>query len=145
MKNDEVAMRLIDSVREQKSLISGAEKKKYCTNCVLNMGDGPPINLHVVSSLEELCSILSRLLSKNHFHRLSCGELGLPITNLSFGGYDLDDWVADIKTKSEKIRIGEKKKRLAELESKLQSLVSDEKRKELELLAISKELGIEDK
>jgi hypothetical protein len=58
-------------------------------------------------------------------------------------GFSFDQWMADFITRVEKIRISEKKQELKDLEARLDKLVSKERREELELVAIRKQLGLE--
>lgn len=54
------------------------------------------------------------------------------------GSFDKDEWLADCKKRVAKMKYEEQKKNLQELESRLDKLVSPERRRELELEALEK-------
>lgn len=56
-------------------------------------------------------------------------------------GSPVEDWLADIKARIAKVKIGEKRKKLEDLEKRLNAIVSPELRAQLELEAIEKALG----
>ena len=57
----------------------------------------------------------------------------LEINNLEISGYYASEWIVDIKSKIEIITYKEKEKELKVLEAKLDKMLSDEKKTELEL------------
>ena len=57
-------------------------------------------------------------------------------------GFSVEDWKSDLQTRINKIQITKKKAELEALESKLNLLISPEMRTQMEIDAISKELGI---
>ena len=56
------------------------------------------------------------------------------------GSYLVSDWIQDMKTRAAKIQLISEKNELAELESRLQAIVSPEQRRLMELEAIAKSL-----
>lgn len=67
-------------------------------------------------------------------------ELGVDKHECEHDGYAIDDWIADIKTRLNKIQIKSKKDALAALEARLDKIISPELRAEMELAAIEAEL-----
>jgi superfamily I DNA/RNA helicase len=86
----------------------------------------PTKNLNTLNE-EELKSLLVYLsLFKKESDELQLWELQLHWFNLS-------DYISDIKSKLDEIKYKYKIKQLKEMEDKLEKLLSDDKRKELEL------------
>ena len=63
---------------------------------------------------------------------MSAKDLGLEEEYL-FNGYKIEEWVADIKAKMENLNRAEEESKLRIMESKLDQLLSNEKKIELEL------------
>ncbi|MCJ0174347.1 hypothetical protein [Clostridioides difficile] len=53
--------------------------------------------------------------------------------NLVMSGYDVQDWIDDIKSKLDILTINEERSKLEEMEIKLMELLSNEKKVELEI------------
>jgi len=58
----------------------------------------------------------------------------------SYGGYSYEDWVADFKTRIEKISLNEKRAQLDKLVRALDKIVSPELRRQLDLEKLEKEI-----
>lgn len=127
---------------KQKKEISKAENPKWVTNCSFKFNEGgPSINLHVASEIRLLISICAHLREKERSYLEAAGALGMAdFPSFMWDGFTVLDWVSDIKSRINKIQIASKKKKLEELESRLNSIISPELRAELELEAISAEL-----
>jgi hypothetical protein len=100
------------------------------TNCSLDL-DGTRFNIHTLGP-----DALTLLLIKLNALVLSMNDL--KISSLTISGYSILSWIADIKTKLEIIAQKEEENNLKGLESKLSTLLSSDKRTELELEAIEK-------
>jgi hypothetical protein len=127
-EKDKKVQQLIEIAKKKKEAIAKTEKAKYLTNC--NFRTNPDVsqgtNLHTVTSPRKLVDMLS-LGYEGKFEWL---------------GFTFEEWEADIKTKLDKINLKAEKKKLEELESRLDKLVSKEVREQMELEAIERELGI---
>jgi hypothetical protein len=55
-------------------------------------------------------------------------------------GFTLEQWRADIQTRMNKIQITAKRKELEDMEKQLNNLISPERRREMELEALTKKL-----
>lgn len=125
-KNDDRILELKKQIEDKRKAIS--EKKVGFvpeTNCVLNM-DGMTINLNVCSD-DELVLLLIRLNS----YLMSAVDLGMPDFEIS--GYSVTDWIKDIKSKLEVSSLKKEETDLKKMESKLDKLLSDDKKTELEI------------
>lgn len=130
-------------VLQQKEEIAKTEKLSWITNCSFSYDKNSAnrLNLQVINDIEELISILSFLISKEKDHKAATDILELEHP-FKWMGYSLKDWQTDIKSRVHKIKISDKKKKLEVLQTKLNNLVSEERREEIELDNIKKELGL---
>lgn len=141
-KTDERTLQLIKEVAKQKKEISKAERPNWVTNCSFKFVEGgPAINLHVESDLRVLIGIAAHLQEKERNYIQAAGALDLTeFPPFAWGGFPTADWLNDIKSRISKIQIATKKKKLEELETRLNAIISPDLRAELELEAISAEL-----
>lgn len=123
-KNDERVLQLKEIIDKKQSELKGAKKFAPLTNCVLDL-EGQKYNLNVLQS-DELKLLLVRL----NMYLMSAKDLK---TNLEISGYNVSEWITDIKCKIEIFEYKQKEAELKALEAKLDKLLSDEKKTELEL------------
>lgn len=125
-KNDDRILELKKQIETKKKAIS-EKKVRFIpeTNCVLNM-DGMTINLNVCSD-DALVLLLIRLNS----YRMSAVNLGM--SDFEISGYSITAWIKDIKSKLEISSLKKEGADLKKMESKLDKLLSDDKKTELEI------------
>jgi hypothetical protein len=63
-------------------------------------------------------------------------ELGV-VYNFTWLGFSVDEWKEDFQTRVNQISVQEKRKELAELESRLNAIISPELKAQMELEAIA--------
>jgi hypothetical protein len=68
-------------------------------------------------------------------------EFGISEYKFKWLGFSYEDWSSDFQTRINKININKKKEELQNLETRLNSLISPELRRELELKEIEKMLS----
>ena len=131
MTNDDKIMQLKAIIEKKKEELK--KYKKFCpvTNCVLDL-DGRKYNLNVLQE-NELVLLLVRLDS----YHVSAERLHLTLT---LSGYDILDWIDDIKDKLKDIEKRSKQLELKKIEVKLTELLSENKKKELEIGEIEAKL-----
>lgn len=124
MTNDDKIMQLKVIIEKKKEELK--KYKKFCpvTNCVLDL-DGKKYNLNVLQENE-----LVLLLVKLDSYLVSANRLNL---TLMLSGYDVLDWIEDIRDKLKDVEKKKKESELNKMESKLTTLLSDNKKTELEL------------
>jgi hypothetical protein len=120
---DKIVKELFDVIQEKKAAIAKAEKPTWETNCAFRYGkeSSNSTNIHVCSSVEELLEILTFLVTRKDAYDTAQKLLGTSI-KFKWFGYTFGEWLADIKTRMDKIEISNKKKELEELEGRLDKL-----------------------
>ena len=134
---DSKIIELFDVLSKQKKDLEATKKeieRKWETNCSLQFGNEAPINIQTTSA-EILHSALSRLICQKDYNIKAAIELGLPVDS-KINGFDFDSWVNDFKKRMASIQLNSKKKKIQELETRLNAIVSPEQKRQLELEAI---------
>jgi len=140
MSNDKLALDLLKTIQAQKAEISSIQRANWQTSCSYKI-NGHTVNLQVVTDVSKLVRVAADVIFAKEFHHKSCRELGLDITDTIIDGYSADQWLEDCKTRLARLQLSQKKARLQQMEDKVNTLISPEKRAALELQAIAKELG----
>lgn len=128
-KNDDRILELKKQIEAKKKSIS-EKKVKFIpeTNCVLNM-DGMTINLNVCSD-DALLLLLIRLNS----YLMSAKDLNM--ADFEISGYSVTAWIKDIKSRLELSGLKKEKSDLKKMESKLDKLLSDDKKQSWKLMKL---------
>ena len=122
-KNDERVLQLKKLIETKKSELS-TQRFVPMTNCVLDIED-KKYNLNVLQEKE-----LEFLMVKLNAYSMSADNLKI---DLVISGYGVNEWLADISGKLAIIIDKKKRDELKALEAKLDKMLSDEKKTELEL------------
>ena len=142
---DQIVLELLNKVEEKKKQIGNAERPSWITNCSFgyNADANARINLQVVRELETLVEIHAFLTAKDNAFSASLVTLKLTEKEVPFKhlGFTYDQWIADIQTRINQLRIKAKKDELAVLEARVNALVSPEQRRAIELEKLVKEIG----
>lgn len=142
---DAVVLQLLAKVEEKKKQIGSAERPSWITNCSFGFdpNNNNRINIQVVRELETLVEIHAFLTSKYGHYQASLKELGISEKEAPFKwlGFTFDQWVSDIQTRINGLRIKSKRDELAKLEERVNALVSPEQRRKIELEKLMKEIG----
>ena len=103
------------------------------TNCILEF-KGTTYNLNACSA-----EMLTLLLVELNIYVMSAADLGISLPVLS--GYSIEMWMTDIKNKLSVLSVKQEESNLKKMEAKLDKLLSDDKKTELELDEIASLLG----
>lgn len=131
-KNDERVLQLKKIIDEKKSERKSVKRFTPLTNCVLVL-DNQSYNLNVLQ-LDDLKILLVKL----NMYLMSANDLDI---GLDISGYNISEWISDVKSKMEIFEYKKKESDLKTLEAKLDKMLSDEKKTELELDEIAALLG----
>ena len=123
-KNDERVLQLKQVIDKKKSELKGSKRFTPLTNCVLDLEE-QKYNLNVLQ-LDDLQFLLVKL----NMYLMSAKNLGIC---LEISGNNIEEWITDIKCKIEIFEYKKKEAELKALEVKLDKMLSNEKRTELEL------------
>lgn len=133
-KNDDRILQLKKQIAEKKEELSKANVRFVPeTNCIIEL-DGERLNLNVLTK-----NALELLMLKLNMYVMSAHSLDVPIPEIS--GYHIGLWISDIRKKLDCIVTKREEKELKEMEAKLDKLLSDDKKTELELDSIAALLG----
>ena len=129
--NDSKIMELKKQIEEKKIKLGKSQKFTPITNCSIEL-DGVRTNIQVLNKEQ-----LTYLLVKLNSYALSAKSLEIDFV---ISGYHVADWITDIKSKLDFVSRKEEENKLKMMESKLHQLLSNEKKVELEIDEIMKNL-----
>lgn len=129
-QNDEKILSLKKLIEERKKELG--EKRKFApiTSCSIEL-DGQRYNLNTLAR-----GGLNLILVKLRSYEMAAEDLDLP-DMIYISGFTTRDWIADIQAKLEILSRKAKEAQLKELEDKLNTMLSEDKRTELELDSIA--------
>lgn len=126
---------------EEKTLkfneLDGLHKANWQTKTTLVV-NGANVNLKTEKNLSKLKEVVIFLTKYKKDEEYASEILGVE-TNLKYEGFDIDKWIEDCKKAASKISYEQKKKELENLNIKLQSLLSEQKKKEIEFDKVMKD------
>lgn len=132
-KNDDRILELKEKIEEKKQELSGKNTRFVpVTNCIIEL-DGMTNNLYTCDSDK-----LALLLVKLNLYKKEAENLDIDFV---ISGYSIDDWITDIKNKFDITKTKAEIYNLKTMESKLDELLSEDKKTELEIDDIAALLG----
>lgn len=144
--SDQLIVDTIKLVSEKKAAIAAAERPVFRTNMSFSFVEGQmqnALNLHVQTDVRVFIGIAAFLIRCRASYDEASALLRLDDPpQFSWFGFSIDDWISDIKTRINKIQIVNERKKLEQLEERLNRIVSPELRARLELESITKELNV---
>ncbi|MDP9675353.1 hypothetical protein J2W97_001336 [Paenibacillus jamilae] len=127
--NDQKILELKKQIETKKKQISKSKKFSPVTNCSIEL-DGIRHNIQVLTK-EQVISLMVKLNS----YAMSADNLGL-LHNYTISGFNVAEWIDDLKSKLEFMSRKEEELKLKTMESKLDKLLSNDKKVELEISEI---------
>ena len=124
--NDSKIITLKNQISEKRRQIDKIKKFTPITNCSIEV-DGIRSNIQVLAK-DQLIALVVKLNS----YLSSAKELGL-LDEYIISGYKAEDWIADIKSKLDIVSRKDEERKLKDMEEKLDRLLSNEKKTELEI------------
>jgi len=122
--NDKKIMELKKQIEEKKNKVSKSQKFAPITNCSVEV-DGIRYNIQVLTK-DQLITLMVKLNS----YSMSAKDLEVEYI---VSGFEVSDWIQDIKSKLDYVSRKEEENKLRIMEAKLDQLLSNEKKVELEL------------
>jgi len=133
-KNDDKILLLKKQVDAKKAELGKAKRFAPITSCSIEL-DGTRYNLHA-SSREQLIYLLCKV----NLLSVAAEEVGYP-GECVVSGFSTEDWGADIRCKLAMLDQKQEEAKLKAMEAKLDKLLSEDKKTELELAEIEALLG----
>ena len=124
--NDSKIITLKNQISEKRKQIDKIKKFTPITNCSIEV-DSIRSNIQVLAK-EQLIALVVKLNS----YMSSARELGL-LDEYTISGFKVEDWITDIKSKLDIVSRKDEERKLKDMEEKLDRLLSNEKKTELEI------------
>jgi len=124
--NDKKIMELKKQIAEKKVKLEGINRFVPVTNCSIEL-DGQRYNLNTLQKEQ-----LTQLMVKVNLYSMSAKDLELD-DDYIISGYKPEEWIADMKAKLNILSKKDEERKLKAMEEKLDRMLSDEKKTELEL------------
>jgi len=136
---DEKVNKLFEIVKVKKEQIKKLDRPSFKTNLSLKTFEDGTVNLHAQNrySLVRYFSYLQREQSSFQQANLLLGTNEIFTNN----GFTFDEWTHDFKILVEKVLINDLKKDLADKEKKLNSLLSEDQRRQIQIEELEKDLA----
>jgi hypothetical protein len=138
--NDAAIKSLLQKVEDQKTNLGSREKASLETNGIFKYSDGNFFNLNTVVDVAILARALAFLITQEESFKEACKRLGVK-AEFKWDNYSVSEWEEDFKTRVRIIEYDKRKKTLDATKQKLNSLVSEEAKTEMELEEIAKALA----
>lgn len=135
-KNDERILVLKKQIEDKKNELGKQPRFSPVTTCLF-MHNGTRVNIHALTSIKDINYYLVIF----NLYAMSAGDLGIDNADFEIDGFSVLDWMNDLNNKKAVIEYAAKKAQLTTMEKKLDKLLSDDKKTELEIEAIANLLG----
>lgn len=135
-KNDERILELKKQIEEKKKELGKQPRFSPVTTCMFNH-QGNRVNIHALTSIKDINAMLVYF----NMYVMSAEDMGINCEDIVFDGFSVTDWIEDLKSKKTVIEYTTHKEQLTALEKKLDKLLSDDKKTELEIDAIADLIG----
>ena len=140
---DQKVLRLMGLVKEQRADIGALQRPRWNTTCSLDLPQLRPerINLQVEKDLFVLSSAIGILERMAADAKRVGKELETEIEP-RWKNFTIEEWVEDLKLRIKITQMEARRRKLKKMESTLDTLMSPEQRREMELAKIEEELDI---
>ena len=135
-KNDERILTLKEQIEYKKKELGKQPRFSPITTCLFDY-NGNTINIHTLIDVKNI----NQLLVYFNMWAMSADDLGIDAEEVTWCGFSVLDWIEDLKSKKAVVEYATKKEQLSALEKKLDKLLSDDKKTELEIDAIADLIG----
>ncbi len=137
---DEKVKELFNSVQEKKLAIEKAERPCWKTSGNFGFSANSAhdrVSIPTVTDARKIVEMFAFLIERKDKSELAASQLGVDF-KFTWLGFTVDEWKDDFQTRVDQISIQAKRKELAEIESRLNAIISPELKAQMELEAISK-------
>ena len=140
---DELVKELFDSVQEKKLAIEKAERPCWKTSGVFGFSSNSAhdrVTIATVTDVRKIVEMYAFLVDRKEKSEKAADDLGVKYS-FTWLGFDIDEWKSDFLTRVNMITIQEKRKELAEIEARLNAIISPELKAKMELEVLTALLG----
>lgn len=142
---DDAVMELLRTVKQKKDEIKALSRKpNWLTTCTLGRNSDSAadrVNIMTIVDPARIIELYTFLLEKELHWEKAAKDLGFDLAP-THQGYSIADWKADLKTRASQLVLEQKRRDIDTLDKRINSLVSPDQRREMELEALQKELGV---
>ncbi len=135
-KNDDRILTLKKQIEDKKKELGKQPRFSPVTTCMFTY-NGNRVNIHTLTSVKDINAMLVYF----NIYVMSAENLGINCEDVCFDGFSVSEWMEDLRSKKAVVEYTSQKSQLAALEKKLDKLLSDDKKTELEIDAIADLLG----
>ena len=135
-KNDDRILTLKKQIEDKKKELGKQPRFTPATTCMFTY-NGNRVNIHTLTTVNDINAMLVYF----NIYAMSAENLGIDLEDVRFDGFSVADWMEDLNSKKAVVEYTAKKAQLTALEKKLDKLLSDDKKTELEIDAIADLLG----
>ena len=135
-KNDERILMLKKQIEEKRQELGKQPRFSPITTCLFDR-EGCRVNIHALTSVKAINAMIVFF----NTYVISARDLNIDCAEVELDGFSVLDWMEDLKSKKAVVEYIAKKEQLTILEKKLDKLLSDDKKTELEIYAIADLIG----
>lgn len=132
-------------IQKQKEIVLETEKKSnrsWSTTCQLNLSQNFKVNIQSAKE-DTLREALAQLLIIEDYSNKASKMLNLK-NEFKFDGYSVAEWVSDMESRIAKIKLKTEKEKLEKLQLRIESITSEDQKRQRELQRIIDELEGDD-
>jgi hypothetical protein len=132
---DELVKELFNEVQGKKLAIEKAERPCWLTNGNFGYSANSAhdrANVQTLNEPRKIVDMLAFLIDRKEKSQKASEELGVKY-NFTWLGFTVEEWKSDFQTRINQISIQEKRKELAEIEARLNAIISPELKAQMEL------------
>ena len=136
---DEKVRELFDLVQSKKLVIEKAERPCWKTSGNFGYSANSAhdrTTIATVTDVRKIVEMYAFIMDRKDKSESAAKDLGVEY-NFTWLGFSVDEWKEDFQTRVKQISVQEKRKELAELESRLNAIISPELKSQMELEAIA--------
>jgi hypothetical protein len=136
---DEKVRELFETVQQKKLAIEKAERPCWKTSTEFSYNPNSVhdrIKVPLIERVDKLVEMLAFLIERKEKTEQASKKLGVT-HNFKWLGFTLEEWESDFVTRANQISLKEKRQELAEIEARLNAILSPELKAQMELEALS--------
>ena len=140
---DELVQELFDSVQEKKLAIEKAERPCWKTSGIFGFSSNSAhdrVTIATVTDVRKIVEMYAFLVDRKEKSEKASEELGVKYS-FTWLGFTIDEWKSDFQTRVNQISLQEKRNELAEIEARLNAILSPELKAKMEVEALTALLG----